>query len=141
MFVSPAFAQAGGAAAGPDIFQMLLPLLLIFAVFYILILRPQQKQAKQRKEMLAAIRRGDRIVTGGGVYGTVTKVIDDNDVMVEIAEGVRVRVQRVLVSTVVAKTEPATGAPTKEASNDAGKADGQQSGGSRLKKILGGKSD
>ena len=112
MFVSPAFAQAGGdlAGAGAGIMQFL-PLILIFVVFYFLLIRPQQKKLKQHRDMLAAIRRGDRIVTGGGIIGTVNKVIDDNEVLVEIAEGVRVRVHKPLISTVLAKTEAAPAAP------------------------------
>jgi preprotein translocase subunit YajC len=112
MFVSPAFAQAGGdaAGAGAGVLQFL-PLVLIFVVFYFLLIRPQHRKMKQHKEMLAAVRRGDRIVTGGGILGTVSKVIDDNEVLVEIAEGVRVRVQKALISSVLAKTEAATASP------------------------------
>lgn len=107
MFSSPAWAQAAGAAAeGPGALQALLPIVLIFVVFYFLLFRPQQKKLKQHREMLAAARRGDRVVTGGGIIGTITKVIDDNEVQIEIAEGVRVRVQRALISAILAKTEP-----------------------------------
>ena len=90
MFVSPAFAQAGGdgAGAGAGIVQFL-PLILIFVVFYFLLIRPQQKKMKQHRDMLAAIRRGDRIVTGDGIIGTVSKVIDDGEILVELAEAVR----------------------------------------------------
>ena len=108
MFISPAYAQA--AAGGGSGFEALLPLVLIFVVFYFLLIRPQQKKMKSHKEMLGAIRRGDKVVTGGGIIGTVTKVIDDEDVTVEIADGVKVRVQRGLVSSVMSKTEPAKGA-------------------------------
>lgn len=104
MFVSPAYAQAaGGGSSG---FEALLPLVLIFVVFYFLLIRPQQKKAKQHREMLTAIRRGDKVITGGGIVGTVTKVVDDAELMVEIAPEVKVRVQRALVSAVLAKTEP-----------------------------------
>jgi len=106
MFVSPAYAQAGDGGGGIGAF---LPLILIFVVFYFLLIRPQQKKAKEHKAMLGAIRRGDKVVTGGGIVGTVTKVIDDNEVAVEIAEGVKVRVQRGLISSVMAKTEPVMG--------------------------------
>ena len=85
----------------------LLPLILIFVVFYFLLFRPQQKAAKERKAMLEAIRRGDRVVTGGGIIGGVTRVGKDDELTVEIAEGVRVKVLRSTVSTVLAKTEPA----------------------------------
>ena len=106
MFVSPAYAQALGGGDGIGAF---LPLILIFVVFYFLLIRPQQKKAKEHKVMLGAIRRGDKVVTGGGIVGTVTKVIDDNEVAVEIADGVKVRVQRGLISSVMAKTEPVKG--------------------------------
>ncbi len=108
MFVSPAYAQdaAGGGGGGIEAF---LPLILIFVVFYFLLIRPQQKKVKQHKAMLGAIRRGDKVVTGGGIFGTVTKVIDDHEVTVEIAAGVKVRVERGLISSVMAKTEPVKG--------------------------------
>jgi preprotein translocase subunit YajC len=143
MFVSPAFAQAGGDAAGPGAIQAFLPIVLIFVVFYFLLIRPQQKKMKQHKEMLAAVRRGDRVVTGGGIIGTVTKVIDENEVMVEIAEGLKVRVQRGLLSSVVAKTEPVSDSKDTKGPTTGGDAEKpvQQSKGSLLKKILGGKSD
>lgn len=105
MFVSPAYAQAAGGASGSGI-EAFLPLVLIFVVFYFLLIRPQQKKQKQHREMLSAVRRGDRVVTGGGIMGTVTKVIDDHEVMVEITDGVKVRVQRALIASVLAKTEP-----------------------------------
>jgi preprotein translocase subunit YajC len=146
MFVSPAFAQAGAEAAGPGALEAFLPIILIFVVFYFLLIRPQQKKMKQHKEMLAAVRRGDRIVTGGGIVGTVTKVIDDAELQVEIAEGVRVRVQRQLLANVLAKTEPAAPAtPANEPGNDAGGGGNAvkepPSGGSRFKKMFGGKSE
>jgi len=104
MFVSPAYAQAAGGAGGG--FEAFLPLILIFIVFYFLLIRPQQKKMKEQKAMLGAIRRGDKVVTGGGIIGTVSKVIDDEEITVEIADGVKVRVMRALISTVRSKTEP-----------------------------------
>ena len=104
MFVSPAYAQAAEGAGGG--FEAFLPLILIFIVFYFLLIRPQQKKMKEQKAMLGAIRRGDKVVTGGGIIGTVSKVIDDEEVTVEIADGVKVRVMRALISTVRSKTEP-----------------------------------
>ena len=140
MFISPAFAQAadGGGFGG---LGGLLPLILIFAVFYFLLIRPQQKKAKMHKEMLASVRRGDRVVTGGGIVGTVTKVVDDHEVTVEIAQGIKVRVQRGLIASVLAKTEPVKdGAPANDGgSTDAGAASPIQNVGSTLKKFLGGK--
>jgi len=109
MFVSPAYAQAAGAPAGGGI-EAFLPLILIFVVFYFLLIRPQQKKMKQHKDMLGAIRRGDKVVTGGGIIGTVTKVDDEMQVTVEIAQDIKVKVRRDLISTVVAKTDPAAAA-------------------------------
>jgi preprotein translocase subunit YajC len=105
MFISPAWAQ--GLGGGSDALVQFLPLVLIFVVFYFLLIRPQQKKAKEHKEMLTKLRRGDRIVTGGGIIGTIAKVVDDSEISVEIAEGVRVRVLRATVSAVVARGEPA----------------------------------
>lgn len=108
MFISPAYAQTGGAGGGFD-FVALLPLVLIFVIFYFLLIRPQQKRMKEHRNMLAAIRRGDRIVTGGGIVGTVTKLVGDDEMIVEIADGVRVKVMRNTVANVLAKTEPVKG--------------------------------
>ncbi len=134
MLISPAYAQAAGAAAGPGLVESLMPLLLIFVVFYFLLIRPQQKKMKMHKEMLGTIRRGDRVVTGGGILGTVTKVISDSELQVEIADGVKVRVERSMVSGVVAKTEPADTAAKSD--DDKGGDDDKKGGG--LKKLLGG---
>ena len=121
MLISPAYAQAAGGTGGFDI-GCLLPMVLIFGVFYMLLIRPQQKKTKQHRELLEALRRGDRIITNGGLIGLITKVVDaneliveiaqgvrvrvSNELIVEIAQGVRVRVARFMVSTVMAKTEP-----------------------------------
>jgi preprotein translocase subunit YajC len=135
MFVSPAFAQAGDN--GGSGFEALLPLVLIFVVFYFLLIRPQQKKQKQHKVMLGAIRRGDRVVTGGGIVGTVTKVIDDRELAVEITDGVKVRVQRALIASVISKTEPVQGAKKGRAEEaPATQAPGM---GSILKGLFGGK--
>lgn len=107
MFVSPAYAQAAGGDAGGGVMAFL-PLVLIFVVFYFLLIRPQQKRMKQHKEMLGNIRRGDRVVTNGGIIGQVIKTGDD-ELTLEIAENVRVKVMRAMVSDVVAKTEPVKG--------------------------------
>ena len=100
MFISPAYAQAGDAGGG---FATILPLVLIFAVFYFLLIRPQQKKAKVHREMLGSIVRGDRVITGGGIMGKVTKVVNDQELAVEIAEGIKVRVQRSMVAGVISK--------------------------------------
>ena len=89
MFISPAYAQAAGASGGGEAFQAFLPLILIFVVFYFLLIRPQQKKMKQHREMLAAVRRGDKVITGGGIIGTVTKVENDEELTVEIRSGPR----------------------------------------------------
>ena len=123
MFVSPAYAQAAAGDGGSG-FEAFLPLILIFGVFYVLLIRPQQKKMKEHKATLSAIRRGDKVVTGGGIVGTVTKVIDDLEVTVEIADGVKVRVQRGLISTVLSKTEPVKGDKKSESSGDSGKSGG-----------------
>ncbi len=106
MLVTPAYAQAATGGGGTGGLEAFLPLILIFVVFYFLLIRPQQKKMKDHKAMLGAIRRGDKVVTGGGIVGTVTKVVDDHEVMVEIANDVKVRVQRSLISAVVSKSEP-----------------------------------
>jgi preprotein translocase subunit YajC len=105
MWISPAYAQAAGDAGGA--FTAFVPLILIFVIFYFLLIRPQQKKMKEHKTMLAAIRRGDRVVTNGGIIGLVTKVMDDRELQLEIAENVRVRVLRDMIASVMGKTEPA----------------------------------
>ena len=112
MFISPAYAQAAGGG-GSDPFMTFLPIILIFVVFYFLLIRPQQKKVKQHREMVSALRRGDKVVTAGGLIGTVTKIISDTEAQVELAEGVRVRVMRHTISDVLSRTEPAgkDGAP------------------------------
>ncbi|RCS24105.1 preprotein translocase subunit YajC [Phyllobacterium salinisoli] len=106
MFVTPAYAQVpGGSPFGPDVLMSILPFILIFVIMYFLIIRPQRTQMKKREEMLKGIRRGDSIVAGG-MLAKVTKVIDDHELEAEIAEGVKVRVLRTMVSDVRVKGEP-----------------------------------
>lgn len=105
MLISPAYAQAAGGAGGFDLMTFA-PLIAIFVVFYFLLIRPQQKKAKQHKEMLGQVRRGDRVVTGGGIIGTVTDAKEGAEIQVEIASGVRVRVLRATITDILAKTEP-----------------------------------
>jgi len=107
MWISPAYAQAAGGGVGFDIMS-LAPLVLIFVVFYFLLIRPQQQKMKQHRALLASIRRNDRVLTGGGIIGTVTKVVSDSEIVVEIAEGVRVKVARGTVADVLSRSEPAT---------------------------------
>jgi preprotein translocase subunit YajC len=118
MFVTPAYAQTAGTPGGFELVQFL-PLILIFVVFWFLLIRPQQKKMKQHKEMISSVRRGDRVLTGGGIIGTVTKVVNDNELQVEIAENVRVKVARSSITEVLAKTQPAKGGGADE-SEEAG---------------------
>jgi len=117
MFISPAWAQGAGGG-GLDGLGGLLPLVLIFVVFYFLLIRPQQKKAKEHREVLANLRRGDRIVTNGGLLGTITRVPNDTELMVEIADGVKVRVLRGMVAESLSKSDPA---PAKSKDKDKGK--------------------
>lgn len=109
MFVTPAFAQAAGAPAGGgamDILTSLMPILLLVVIFWLLIFRPQQKRMKQQQAMLAAITRGDTVVTTGGLVGKVTKAVDGEDLEVEIAQGTRVKVVRSMIADVRSKSQP-----------------------------------
>lgn len=102
LLISAAHAQdaAGTAGAAGSPLAGMLPLVLIFVIFYFMLIRPQQKKFKAHQEMIAAIRRGDKVVTGGGIYGTVTKVDNDNQLMVEIAPSVTVKVARETIASV-----------------------------------------
>lgn len=105
MLITPAFAQ-GSAMGGDNLLVSLLPFVLIFVIMYFLILRPQQKRVKQHAEMVKNVRRGDTVVTSGGLVGKVTKVIDDDQIEVEVASEVRVRQMRSMIADVRAKGEP-----------------------------------
>lgn len=108
MFATPAYAQAAGeAGAGGALTSMLIPMILVFGIMYLLIIRPQQKQMKAHKAMIEALRRGDQVLTQGGIVAKVTKVQEDGMVEVEIAEGVKVKVLRHTITSVLNKTEPA----------------------------------
>lgn len=122
MLISTAYAQTGGAPGGDFLIQ-LLPLVLIFVVFYFLLIRPQQKRMKAHKEMLANVRRGDRVVGNGGLIGTVTKVSDDDDTLtVEISDGVRVQMVRSMLAEVRGKGEPVSKPPKKKGAKSDGPA-------------------
>jgi preprotein translocase subunit YajC len=110
MFVTPAFAQAAGGAGGANAIASFMPLIFIFGIMYFLLIRPQQKKAKQMRAMVDALRRGDQVLTQGGILGKVTKVNDDGILEVEIAEGVKVKVLKHTIAQVMNKTEPATSA-------------------------------
>lgn len=90
-----------------DQFAQFIPLLLIFAIMYFLLIRPQQKKLKDHQAMVNGLRRGDKVVTAGGMYGKVVKVHDEGDVEVEIADGVTVRMVQSTIAQVISKTEPA----------------------------------
>ncbi|MDP2618738.1 MAG: preprotein translocase subunit YajC [Hyphomicrobiales bacterium] len=113
MLITPAFAQGLGGDSGGFIVQ-LLPFVLIFVVMWFLIFRPQQKRVKEHREMVSSLRRGDTVVTSGGLVGKINKVIDDREIQVEIAEGVRVRVVRSMIAEVRARGEPIADGPKKE---------------------------
>jgi preprotein translocase subunit YajC len=118
MLISTAYAQGAGGMFDQSAMIQFLPLVLIFVVFYFLLIRPQQQKQKQQRAMLDALRRGDRVVTGGGIVGTVNRVTEGSDeIEVDIAQNVRVRVLRGTITTVLAKTDPAA---TREAANERG---------------------
>jgi preprotein translocase subunit YajC len=106
MLITPAYAQAAGGDA-TSMLTSLLPFALIFVIMYFLILRPQQKRVKDHAEMVKNVRRGDTIVTSGGLVGKVTKVVDDDQVEMEISDGVRIRQMRQMITAVRTKGEPA----------------------------------
>ncbi len=107
MFITPAEAQGflGGEGGGLGSF---LPIVLIFVVFYFLLIRPQQKKVKQHRDMLGMVKRGDRVLTGGGIIGTVTRVKDNDELVVEIADGVKITVVRGTLSDILSRSEPAS---------------------------------
>ncbi|RME62761.1 MAG: preprotein translocase subunit YajC [Alphaproteobacteria bacterium] len=105
-WIAAAYAQDGGGALGSGGWGALLPFVLVFVIFYFLLIRPQQKRMKQHREMIGAVRRGDVVVTAGGLIGKVVKV-EDNELQVDLGEGMRVRVVRSTISEVRSRTEPA----------------------------------
>ena len=106
MFITPAYAQAAGPGGMGDLFGMILPLVMIMVVFYFLLIRPQQRKAKDHQELLKKIARGDTVITQGGLIGKVTKIVDDHEIQVEVGDNVKVRVLRSGVIDVRAKGEP-----------------------------------
>lgn len=107
LFITPAFAQGAPAGGGTEMILQFVPFILIFVIMWFLIIRPQQKRVKAHQEMIKNVRRGDTVVTSGGIIGKVTKVTEDSaDIEVEIAEGVKVKVARAMISDVRSKSEP-----------------------------------
>ena len=108
MWITPAYAQAasGGIAGGFGEYIQFFPIVAVIAIMYMLMIRPQQKRVKQHQEMVKNLRKGDSVVTSGGVVGRVTKLVDDEQIEIEIAQGVRVRQMRSMVNEVRAKGEP-----------------------------------
>ncbi len=106
MLITPAYAQTSATGGGADIFGTVFLFAALIAIWYFLIIRPQQNQMKKHREMIDNLRRGDTIVTNGGLIGKITKVVDDQEFQVEIADGVRVRVARGAVANLRSKTEP-----------------------------------
>lgn len=119
MLISPAYAQGAGAGGAFDP-GFLIMMVAIFAIFWFFLIRPQQKKVKEHREMVDNLRRGDRVITGGGFEGKVTKVVDDEYAEVEIADNVRVRVLKATISGVVARGEPAKGGDKPKAAEAGG---------------------
>jgi preprotein translocase subunit YajC len=105
MFISPAYAQAAGGGAA-DVLPQLMLMAAVFVVFYFLLIRPQQKKVKEHKAMVDALKRGDRVVTSGGLIGTIQRIVSEREAVLEVGDGVRVRIMRGMISEVMAKTEP-----------------------------------
>lgn len=116
MFISPAYAQAFGGSQD-SLTTFVLPMALIFVVFYFFMIRPQAQKQKQMKSMLEALRRGDKVVTAGGVIGSIAKV-DTDEVLLEVADGVRVRIVRSTISSVLSKPDPAAAKKAKDAKEE-----------------------
>lgn len=122
MLITPAYAQAAAGGDANSMLMSLLPFALIFVIMYFLILRPQQKKVKEHNEMVKNVRRGDTVVTSGGLVGKVTKVIDDEQIEVEVGEGVRIRQMRQMISGVRSKGEPAKDKGKGDATKDSASA-------------------
>ena len=102
MLISPAYAQAAGASSQGDLLTTMLPMIAIFVVFYFLLIRPQQKKAKEQRAMLSALEKGNEIVTAGGIVGRITK-LSDQYATVEVAPGTEITVQRQAISQLLPK--------------------------------------
>ena len=121
MLISPAYAQAAAPAAGGDMFMSLMPLILVFVIFYFLLFRPQQTKMKQHREMLENLKKGDQIVTAGGIVGKIVRIEQgDNTLSVEVAPNVQVKVIRQTVADLLNKPVPASGNDNRAAPAGAG---------------------
>ena len=114
MFITPAYAQAGTMPGTGDFLGMILPLVMIMVVFWFLLIRPQQKRTKEHQEMIGKVARGDTVVTSGGLIGKVSRVVDERELLVEIADNVKVRIARTGIADVRAKGEPLKDEPAKQ---------------------------
>ncbi len=103
MFFTPAYAQATGSGGFGSTFGSLIPLVLIFAIMYFIIIRPQQRKAKEHNQMVTALKRGDQVLTQGGIIGKITKVKDESEIELEIAANTKVRVMRSTIVNVLEK--------------------------------------
>ena len=106
--ITPAYAQAatGGGGASMDLLTNLIPFAAILVIMYFMVLRPQQQKAKDHAKLVGNVRRGDTVVTTGGIIGKVTKAVDDSEIEIEIAQNVKVRLLRQMIADVRAKGEP-----------------------------------
>lgn len=129
MLISPAYAQGLGGGGGGDFLIQIAPLILIFVIFWFFLIRPQQQKAKQHRELVANLRRGDQVLTGGGIVGRVAKLVDDVYIQVEIAENVRIKVARSSVSDVLTKGEPVRASAKAKADEKDEDKDGDGDGG------------
>mgnify|MGYP006285847563 CR=1 FL=1 len=107
MFATPAFAQDAAAGGGMAGLAGIIPFILMFVIFYFFLIRPQQKRAKEHRQMVENLRRGDQVITAGGIKGKVTRIGEEDEAEIQIADDVRIRIVKSTVATVVSKTEPA----------------------------------
>lgn len=108
MFTTEAYAQAATVPGAGDFIGMIVPMFAIMGVFYFLMIRPQQRKAKEQQSLLSSISRGDTVITHGGLIGKVVRVVDDRELLVEIGDNVKVRVLRAGIADVPSKGEPMT---------------------------------
>jgi preprotein translocase subunit YajC len=114
MFISPAYAQSAADPSGASIFVQLIPFIAILAIMYFLVIRPQQQRVKAHQALIAGVKRGDVVVTSGGIIGKVIKVTEGDEVLVEIADDVRVRIVKGTIADIRSKTEPSDAKPAND---------------------------